>query len=97
MTKSNSELERHAYIIGDTTIASLLGEVEDVLNERDDLDDKLDGIDIEQLQNDLRAYKSFFESCFDRLGAYYPAPSVTSDYDCSVIFAAIEKAEGLAE
>lgn len=34
---------------------------------------------------------------FARLAGHYPAPSVSSDYDKSVIFAAIEKGEGGAD
>ena len=39
------------------------------------------------------AYKEFFNECFEHLGDCYPCPSVTSDYDKSIIFEAIEKGE----
>ena len=38
-------------------------------------------------------YKEFFYDCFARLDGHYPCPEVTSDYDCSIIFDAIEKGE----
>jgi hypothetical protein len=42
-------------------------------------------------------YRDFFEACFHCLAGHYPAPSVTSDYDKSVIFNAIRKGEGADE
>ena len=39
------------------------------------------------------SYKAFFYDCFERLSAHYPCPEVTSDYDCGVIFDAIERGE----
>ena len=42
---------------------------------------------------DYSAYKEFFNDCFARLDGRYPCPEVTSNYDCSVIFEAIEKGE----
>ena len=46
---------------------------------------------------DYAAYKQFFEDCFQRLDGHYPCASVTSDYDRSVIFDAIERGEGATE
>ena len=44
-----------------------------------------------------KEYYEFFHDCFARLNAHYPCPSVTSDYDKSIIFAAIEKGERASE
>lgn len=58
------------------------------------LDDQIEKhVENELLSNcpDYAEYKQFFEECFERLGAHYPCPSVTSDYDKSVIFDAIAK------
>lgn len=52
---------------------------------------------LEQWSNengDAKAYKQFFEDCFEHLDGHYPCPSITNDYDCSVIFDAIERGEG---
>ena len=98
------ELERAAYMSGNTTQAEMMG----TLATYDDANDALgfgytldftiqDQIDAETDKEiakkcpDYDAYKQFFEDCFYRLNGHYPAPSVTSDYDCSVIFDAIEK------
>ena len=50
-----------------------------------------------EIQANYEAYKEFFFECFERLSAHYPAPSVTSDYDKSVIFDAIQKGEENAQ
>lgn len=42
-------------------------------------------------------YNRFFEDCFQCLNGKYPAPSVTSSYDCNVIFDAINKGEQQGE
>ena len=42
---------------------------------------------------DYEEYKLFFEDCFSRLDGHYPCASVTSDYDKSIIFNAIDKGE----
>ena len=55
--------------------------------------------EIKELKNDIdntadySEYKGFFESCFECLNGHYPCPSVTSDYDQSIIFDAISKGE----
>ena len=46
-----------------------------------------------EIQEDYEDYKAFFFDCFEHLNAHYPAPSVTNDYDKSVIFDAIQKGE----
>jgi hypothetical protein len=53
-----------------------------------DIDDAV--LKAENNMPDYAEYKQFFEDCFARLSGHYPCPSVTSDYDCSVIFDAIE-------
>jgi hypothetical protein len=47
----------------------------------------------EQRNGPAYDYVQFFQECFARLAGHYPAPSITSDYDKSVIFGAIEKGE----
>lgn len=42
---------------------------------------------------DLEHLKQFFYDCFERLAGHYPCPEFSSDYDKSVIFAAIERGE----
>jgi len=52
--------------------------------------------DLESLKKeteDYEQYRDFFRSCFERLDKHYPCAEVTSDYDCSVIFDAIEAGE----
>ena len=69
--------------------------------ERDALEEELEAAKDDSLtqwernNGPAEAYKQFFEDCFERLAGHYPCPSVTSDYDKSVIFEAIEK--GAAE
>lgn len=50
-----------------------------------------------EIQADYEAYKEFFFKCFEHLSAHYPAPGVTSDYDQSVIFDAIQSGEENAQ
>ena len=79
---------------GDYEKAALFYALADSLNLIEEQADK-----IAELEKELNArayysaYKDFFDDCFARLNAHYPCPSVTSDYDCSVIFDAIEKGE----
>ena len=42
---------------------------------------------------DYSGYREFFYDCFARMDGIYPCPDVTSDYDRSIIFDAIEKGE----
>jgi hypothetical protein len=62
---------------------------ETVSAEIDELTDAAE-LKAENKMPDYSEYKQFFEDCFARLNGHYPCPSVTSDYDCSVIFDAIE-------
>lgn len=101
------EAERIAYAEGTTMAAELFGRIAALEAERDALAEELeqvkedaasDSLALWESENgDAEEYKQFFEDCFQRLAAHYPAPSITSDYDKSVIFAAIEKGEGGAD
>lgn len=95
------EAERIAYAEGFTGTADLFARIAALEAERDSLQAQLDDLpnESERDQNarDLENYRQFFFDCFQRLAGHYPCPSVTSDYDQSVIFAAIERGEGGAE
>jgi hypothetical protein len=98
------EQERAAYFAGDTRIAELLAQIAQLEAERDALTEKLENLkDVaaddslerwEEQNGPAEEYKEFFFDCFARLAGHYPAPHVSSDYDKTVIFAAIEKGEG---
>jgi hypothetical protein len=96
-----AEAERLAYAEGFTGTAELFARIAALEAERDSLQAQLDDLpnESERDQNarDLENYRQFFFDCFQRLAGHYPCPSVTSDYDQSVIFAAIEKSEGGAD
>ena len=109
MTTPN-EQERHAYMAGHTRLAEAYAAMDTLERLDQDLphgfdfetpiDDQIeDHVDdeIEKRCPNYAEYKQFFEDCFERLAGHYPCPSVTSDYDCSVIFDAISKGEGVAE
>ena len=68
-------------------LADSLDLIEDQADKISELEDELKG------RADYAVYKAFFYDCFARLAGPYPCPEVTSDYDCSVIFDAIEKGE----
>lgn len=91
-----TEAERIAYAEGFTMAAELFARIAELEAERDTLEEELD-----QARDGLKRcayhdeYRQFFFDCFERLAGHYPTPSVTSDYDQSVIFEAIEK--GAAE
>ena len=92
------EQEAQAYAAGDTATAALLAriiELEYLEKRVEELEDQLKDVQgTLNNQTDFESYKDFFEGCFDRLAGHYPCPSITSDYDKSVIFTAIEKSEG---
>ena len=96
-----SEAERLAYSEGFTGTAELFARIAELEAERDSLLEELEQAEADSLtqweknHGPAEAYKQFFEDCFERLAGHYPAPSVTSDYDQSVIFAAIERGEEL--
>lgn len=101
LTLPASEAERLAYSEGFTGTAELFARIAELEAERDALEEELDEARADSLtqweknHGPAEAYKQFFEDCFERLAGHYPAPSVTSDYDQSVIFAAIERGEEL--
>lgn len=100
-----SEAERIAYAEGFTMAAELFARIAELEAERDQLAEELEKAQDAAADDSLARwdnengpaeyYKEFFFDCFTRLAGHYPAPSVTSDYDKSVIFAAIEKGEEL--
>ena len=102
---TTEEQERAAYMAGDTRAAELLVQIAQLEAERDALAEELENLKDsaaddslarwENENGDAEQYKEFFFDCFARLAGHYPAPSVSSDYDKSVIFAAIEKGEEL--
>jgi len=95
-TLTIEEQERAAYMAGDTRAAVLLGELEDTGRERDALTEELDDTEVftDELKQELEALRQFFGDCFDTLAAHYPAPSVFSDYDKSVILTLSARAKG---
>lgn len=102
---TTEEQERAAYLAGDTRTAELLAQIAELEAERDSLAEELEKVQDAAADDSLKhwekengnpdQYKEFFYDCFARLAGHYPAPSVSSDYDKSVIFAAIEKGEEL--
>jgi len=106
--KTLNELERAAYLAGDTSLAAGFAAIDDLDNVLNDADLTLDRMIETQIEEkldkalndncpDYLAYKQFFEDCFQRLNGHYPCASVTSDYDRSVIFNAIKRGEGTTE
>jgi hypothetical protein len=95
------EQEAAAYAAGDTATAALLAriiELEYLEKRVEELGDQLKDVQgTLDNQTDFESYKDFFEGCFERLAGHYPCPSITSDYDKSVIFSAIEKSEGATD
>lgn len=97
--------ERAAYLAGDTRTAELLAQIAELEAERDQLAEELEKAQDAAADDSLKHwenengnpedYKEFFFDCFARLAGHYPAPDISSDYDKSVIFAAIEKGEEL--
>ncbi len=100
---TTEEQERAAYLAGDTRTAELFARIAELEAERDQLAEELEAAKDaaaddslkhwEKENGDPEQYKEFFFDCFARLAGHYPAPDVSSDYDKSVIFAAIEKGE----
>lgn len=100
-----TEAERLAYSEGFTMTAELFARIAELEAERDALTEELEDLKDKAAEDSLThwenqngnpdQYKEFFYDCFARLAGEYPAPSVSNDYDKSVIFEAIEK--GTAE
>lgn len=91
------EAERIAYAEGFTGTAALFARIADLEAQILTLENQLDDARHDSLsrweRNNGPAYDyvQFFTGCFERLNGHYPAPSITSDYDKSVIFDAIER------
>ena len=96
-TAELDERETVAYMNGDTKTADLLALVAELQQEVEALHEQIADTetldDWEKHNGPPSDYREFFYECFQRLGAHYPAPSVTSDYDKSIIFNAIERGE----
>jgi hypothetical protein len=94
-TAELEERESVAYMNGDTKTADLLALVAELQREVETLQEKIEDTetieDWEKRNGSANDYREFFYDCFQRLAGHYPAPSVSSDYDKSVIFEAIEK------
>lgn len=105
LTLPAPEAERLAYAEGFTMAAELFARIAELEAERDTLTQELEDLKDKAAEDSLTQwenqngnpdqYKEFFYDCFARLAGEYPAPSVSNDYDKSVIFEAIEK--GAAE
>lgn len=95
------EQERAAYISGDTRTAELLGQVETLEGEVNTMEEQIEKTEtLEQWEKNhgpAQEHWAFFHRCFDSLSAHYPAPSITSDQDQSVIFDAIRFGESARE
>jgi len=86
-----------AYINGGVlydVLSALVIAREDQEEAQIELCDKTDElIALEKSTVDFALYRDFFDECFERLDGHYPCPSITSDYDQSVIFDAISGIE----
>lgn len=93
---TTEDQERAAYMAGDTRTAELLARIAELEAENETLQDQLDnardGLTLCAYHDE---YREFFNNCFDRLAGVYPCPSITSDYDKSIIFDAIDRSEGI--
>lgn len=87
------ESARAAYIEGNTILSEALDRLADAYDRIETLGEVETLERWEEKNGPASEYKEFFESCFDRLSGHHPCPSVTSDYDKSVIFEAISKGE----
>lgn len=94
-----AELERKAYAENAPALAGVLAALHDALDMVEYLTEENDKLKKDSLSqwnkyNDpAESYKQFFYDCFERLNGHYPCPSVTNDYDQSIIFSAIERGE----
>jgi DNA-binding GntR family transcriptional regulator len=98
--RTTEELERAAYVAGDAKTAELLARIAELEEKIEEMEEKIANDSLSEWNRrngDAEQYKDFFHDCFYRLNGHYRAPDVSSDYDKSVIFAAIERGEGVAE
>lgn len=92
-----NEAERLAYVEGFTGTAELFARIDALEAQVAALEDQLEHAkadslsDWEKRNGPAYDYVQFFNGCFEHLAGVYPCPSITSDYDKSVIFDAIEK------
>ena len=94
------ELERAAYVAGDAKTAELMARIIELEKENEELEEKIANDPLSEWNRrngDAEQYKEFFYDCFYRLNGQHLAPNISSDYDKSLIFAAIERGEGVAE
>lgn len=89
-----ADLERAAYNAGDTEKAQLIAIVARLTEQNEFLEDRVSELETDiKKYDDFEQYHDFFHACFERLNEHYPCPSITSDYDQSVVFDAIQKGE----
>jgi len=89
--------EVQAYLDGNIELADALARIAELEAEVEALENAAaDVVTLESWENSygpVYEYYQFFYDCFARLNGHYPCPEVTSDYDKSVIFEAIERGE----
>lgn len=89
--------ERFAYLMGDVRMANLLARIIELEEEVRVLENRIEDTMTldkwEKRNGPAYDYVQFFQECFERLSGHYPSPSVTSDYDKSIVFDAIERGE----
>lgn len=92
-----AELERRAYAENAPALSEVLAALHDALQRINELETQIDDTETlaqwERKNGPVYNYVQFFYNCFERLDGHYPCPSVTNDYDCGVIFDAIERGE----
>lgn len=91
-----TEQERHAWVAGRIQDAELLAANIELDEENDKLIDESFCTEpfTDDLKEEMDRLRKFFDGCFTCLAGHYPAPTIFSDYDQSVIFDAIRKGEG---
>ena len=93
--------EVQAYLDGNIELADALARIAELEADVEALENAAaDAVTLESWENSYGPaydYYQFFNDCFARLNDHYPYPSVTSDYDKSVIFNAISKGDGVTE
>ena len=89
--------ETQAYLDGNIELADALARIAELEAEVEALENAANNVvTLESWEKDngpAYEYYQFFNECFARLNGHYLCPEVTSDYDKSVIFEAIERGE----